>query len=203
MGDLSIFDLSHIKNTNNINVLVETGTFKGDGTLFAKSVFDTVHSIEIDEELYNDATERFKDEPNINIYLGNSVDILPRVLPAITENVLFWLDAHFPGADCHKKAYDSESDKVKRIPLTEELKLICSLRSGNDVIIIDDLWLYEDGPFAWGSWDDHSATCGFNVTREDLMKGETLDESIELLSNTHNIRRQYDHQGYLICTPII
>jgi len=201
MGDLKLFDLKNIKDKRNTNVLIETGTFRGEGTAYAADTFGEVHSIEIHDGLYNAAVAKFKDNDAVTIHHGNSLDILPDLLTTIDDNILFWLDAHFPGADCHEEAYDAEQNQSKRVPLSQELKLIHDSRDGNDVIIVDDLWLYEDGPFEWGSWDDHSKKHGFNVTRDELMHGESLTDIIELLSDTHDVQRRYEHQGYLIFTP--
>src|SRR4030067_1054785 len=157
-----------------------------------------LHSIEIDEELFIKASNRFKDFAKIKLHLGDSISVLSHLVPTLARS-FFWLDAHFPSADCHKKKYNEEQDEKLRIPLKYELEIIRN-HVFNDVIIIDDLWLYEDGPFEWGPFDEHSKQCGLGVTRKELM-GEISSVFVyDLFSSTHIIEKIYKHQGYLILT---
>src|SRR4030067_914056 len=198
MGDIRTFDLSIYKNRYNINTFVETGTLYGDSVEYFKDDFDILHSIEIDEELFIKASNRFKDFAKIKLYLGVSISVLSHLVPTLARS-FFWLDAHFPSADCHKKKYNEEQDEKLRIPLKYELEIIRN-HVFNDVIIIDDLWLYEDGPFEWGPFDEHSKQCGLGVTRKELM-GEISSVFVyDLFSSTHIIEKIYKHQGYLILT---
>lgn len=203
MGDLKIFELQNFKHNFDLTAFVETGTFRGEGTLHASHYFDQVYTIEIDEEMYNNTKNNLKHKSNIHFLLGNSADVIEELSNKINANTLFWLDAHFPGADAHKVPYNHEKDPHKRIPLENELKSIHKNRVGkyNDVLIIDDLWLYEDGPFQSGDLDAHMKKCGHNTTREKLMQGRTMDWFYDLYSPTHNIMKDYRHQGYLIVTP--
>jgi len=202
MGDLRIHELQDFKYNFNLDTFIETGTFHGDGVAHALNYFDTIHSIEIDKELAQDAIERFKDNPGVHIHLGTSVEVLELLLPNIDGNILFWLDAHFPGADAHKVRYDNEPDMDIRAPLSRELELISQLRPNKkDVMIIDDLWMYEDGPFAWGSFDSHAKKCNLDINLETIMKGATLDSFYAAHEDTHNFTKRYEHQGYLIVTP--
>jgi len=204
MGDLKIFDLSEISKNNNSNLFVETGTFKGDGVRHAQScnAFDEIHSIEILESLANEAKNNFQFDKQVTIHNGDSVSVLKELLPTLKGNTIFWLDAHFPGADLHERGYNDEEDEVKRIPLEHEIKLI-SKRCGKykDVIIIDDAWLYIDADFAWGSFDDHMSRHGFNVTREEVGAGNGADFIYECFEDTHDIMVYNNHQGYFFLTP--
>ena len=199
MGDVRTFDLSIYKNRYDINTFVETGTLYGDSIEYFKDVFDILHSIEIDEELFVKACSRFKDSAKIKLHLGDSLSVLSHIVPTLTRS-FFWLDAHFPGADCHKKKYNEEQDEKLRIPLKYELEIIRN-HAFNDVIIIDDLWLYEDGLFEWGTFDEHSKRCSMGVTRKELMGEITSEFVYDLFGPTHIIEKIYKHQGYLILTP--
>jgi len=202
MGDLKIYDLGEYRCKYNLDTFVETGTFRGEGVEYAsKFGFDNIHSVEAVESLASDAEKMFTDKSNIKIHHGESFEVLEKILPQIESNILFWLDAHFPGADAHLVPYDNETDPDKRAPLERELKLIKErVKTNNDVLIIDDLWLYEDGPFEWGSCDAHFKKCGFNVTRAQLVEKDS-SFIYEMFEKTHNIEKSYKHQGYLIMTP--
>jgi hypothetical protein len=201
MGDLKIFDIQDIKQKYKLDIFFETGTFYGDTVDWLIPIFDELHSVEIYDELFEKAKNRFKNESKVNIHHGNSTEVLNKILPTINRSVLFWLDAHFPGADAHKVPYNNEKDEKIRAPLYYEMQEISKRKDlYKDVIIIDDLWLYEDGPYEWGSFDDHAKKCNHNVTKSELV---STDSSFlyELLNDTHDISKVYKHQGYLIYTP--
>lgn len=201
MGDLKIFDINSIKNKYNLDVFIETGTLHGDTVEWLLPIFNELHSIEIDKELHAKAAIRFANVTKVKIHHGNSTEVLIKILPSINKSALFWLDAHFPGADVHKVPYDNEKNEDIRAPLYHEIEEIKKRKNlYNDVIIVDDLWLYEDGPYEWGSFDDHAQRCNFNVTRSELV---TKNSSFlyEAFSDTHDITKDYRHQGYLMFFP--
>lgn len=127
------------KNTDSIlsyqkrfryGVFIETGTYKGDMVEAVKRHFAKVYSIELGDELYRKAQERFKDEKHIEIVHGDSSEALSRILADIREPVIFWLDAH-----------DSRGDTVRGktiTPIEEELEHIFNHSIKNHVIFIDD-----------------------------------------------------------------
>jgi hypothetical protein len=111
MGSIREHDITNLKNKYNLQSYVETGTGIGECLSYVEQFdFNEFHSIEIYEKIYNDAVYKFKDNQKIKIHLGNSYDILPKILPKIDGNVLFWLDAHFPGVDFHYESFGSEVD---------------------------------------------------------------------------------------------
>lgn len=136
-----------------ITEIVETGTSDGYSTELMAQCFQKVHTIEIIPETYNLAQERLKVFSNVNSYLGNSVEILKKILIP-NNNYIFFLDAHW-GGYC---------------PLQDELKVI---KEKNIIapIIIHDFYVpnffdggktsrfsydvYHDQPFTleW-LWDD-------------------------------------------------
>jgi len=202
MGDLKIYDLGDYRCRYNADIFVETGTFKGEGVEYAsKFGFNEIHSIEIIKELADDVEKKFSNDETINIWNGSTADVLSKILPTLNGNVIFWLDAHFPGADAHLVPYNNEKDPDLRAPLERELELIQKrAKDYNDVLIIDDLWLYEDGPFEWGTCNDHFKRCGHDTTREELV-GKDSSFIYKLFDETHNFEKKYTHQGYLIITP--
>ena len=109
----------------------------------------------------------------------------------LNGNVLFFLDAHFPGADFHYETYTSVTDYDTRLPLKKEIEAIVNNRNiKNDVFIIDDLRVYEDNEYSDGNWP-----------LRKIAGGDGIDFIFDLLGNTHNIERDLRYQGFLIITP--
>src|SRR4029078_5799052 len=76
---------------------IETGTFTGEMIEAMRPHFRRLISIEMSPEIHDSARRRFAGDPRIEILLGNSAVVLPRVLGQIREPALFWLDGHFMG----------------------------------------------------------------------------------------------------------
>lgn len=147
MGHLRNFDLRQY----NCNVYVETGT--GAGLTLHKastSSFERMFSVDMDVHWVDLARKRF---PNAAIEHDLSTPALERWLKgelSPQDRVLFFLDAHFPGADYRGARYDVAAPNA--VPLQEELALITKYREGcSDYIICDDARIYMIGPFAHGN----------------------------------------------------
>lgn len=162
MGLISRFDLSRIIQDFGCKVFIETGTGTGDGLAHACAFpFERILSVEVVDELAERARARFAANDRVDIVVGQSSSVLEQWLSTVPGDapVLFWLDAHFPGADFQLAAYDSETDERVRLPLETELARIRKLRPGvQDVFLIDDLRIYCDGPFDGGNIPDHAQT---------------------------------------------
>jgi len=112
---------------------IETGTYKGDTIFSLESLFDKLYTIEFSEKYYNDTKNKY-DGDKINFILGDSSTIFEHLLSSITEKCIFFLDAHWSGADTgHSK---------KDCPLEEEITHINNLFSNDAIIIIDDFRLF-------------------------------------------------------------
>ncbi len=115
-------------------VFIETGTYYGDKINALKHLFFKIISIELDKELYEKAKQRFKDYSNIEIIQGDSSEILPKILPGISETILFWLDAHYSrGITVRGK---------NETPILDELKAILNNHPKENIILIDDARLF-------------------------------------------------------------
>jgi hypothetical protein len=193
MGELNIHNLNNYIIPFNLTVFVETGSGKGEGIKHALNYsFKKLYSIEIVPQLYEHCKTTITD-PRVKFLNQCSVDgIENSILEEENENILFWLDAHFPGADFHFNSYDhlSEHKKLHK-PLEAEFNTIWAKRSNKkDVFIIDDLRIYEDGPFELGQWE------------LKYKYGESnINFILDKVKDTHNITRDYRHQGFLILTP--
>jgi hypothetical protein len=201
MGSIRSFDIKNIRDKRSIHTFIETGTLYGDGVDYAiDSGFKRIISIEINEELVKKAKIKYANNSNVEILLGNSPDVLEQLLPSIAEPVLFWLDAHFPGCDANLASYRDELNNEKRVPLESELKLI-SQRAQQDVIICDDLWIYEDWETSTGTFNTHCKKHGHDITREELCKDVTLNTFKKMFHSTHELSTVYIDQGFIVLKP--
>ena len=132
------FDLAKYSNP----VFVETGTYKGEGIAKALAAgFEKIYSIEIAQEFYDKALEKFKteiDSGRVEIVLGDSLSCLPDIINKIDKNITFWLDAHT------QEGHQGE----KPCPLYEELDAIANHSIKTHTLLIDDLRFWETK--GWG-----------------------------------------------------
>jgi len=130
---------------------VETGTGKCVSLRKAINIFEKCFSVDLDLDMVNSAKQLI---PSAVIECGTSVDILEKWLQSdlfdLSDSVLFYLDAHFPGADFKGGEYDVCAENA--VPLRDELYLIKKYRPQSpDVIICDDARIYMTGPFENGN----------------------------------------------------
>jgi hypothetical protein len=199
MGTIKRFDIMNLIKKYDLKNYVETGTGMGECLEFAmRHPFKRFYSIEIYEEIHNKVQEKFKNISKMynrecNILLGNSFEMLPEILSKIENkgNTLFFLDAHFPGADFGHQLHGDEKNLDQIIPLNMEMRTIIKNRDiSKDVFIADDLRIYEDGPFASGNWPDR-----------ELYGGDGIGFIENLFMGTHTINRDYRDQGYVVLSP--
>lgn len=118
-------------------VFIETGSNYGDGIQQALDEgYEIIYSIEIDSGRWDHCNKRFKENKNIYLLLGDTVNILNVLLRYIDEPVTFWLDAHKGNG---------------KSPLLQELEIIRKHDIKTHTLLIDDLrdWKREK--------------CGFNT----------------------------------------
>ena len=85
---------------NNFSIFIETGTHLGGGIANALGAgFSEIYSVEIMEEHYEYAKNRWKDKSNVHLYLGDGFEKLKDIIDKIDEPVFFWLDSHFHNSD--------------------------------------------------------------------------------------------------------
>ena len=184
-------NLENLVKVLNLKNFVESGTGDCSSMKIAAdlNLFENLYGIDLDEDLYNRAVSMFKS--SVNMYNGYSKDEMLKIVGELSNKpTLFWLDAHFPGADYKGVKYDAEKDDSKRIPLEAELKIISENRDiTNDVFIIDDLRIYADLP--GGSWEFRS-TAG----------AENHDFIETLIGKTHLLVEHHQDQGYMLGFPL-
>ncbi|MCB0413002.1 MAG: hypothetical protein KDD50_01630 [Bdellovibrionales bacterium] len=193
MGIIRHFDLKKFKTNYGLKHFFETGSFKGEGIKHARKFdFEKIWSSEIMDEYVQLCQDRFAEDSRVKIYKGTSADIITNEVSKLDGPTLFWLDAHFPGADGGLREYDEEKDFHLKFPLQREIELIAKVRLGQkDVFIIDDLWIYDESEFQSGYLPEY-------ITPP---KDRSIDFIIENFGNTHHIIRCYDHEGYIILIP--
>ena len=191
MGQLNqAIKIKNVLDYYDIKNFVETGTGQAE---VVRSVYEAnedlnIHTIEVVEEIFDQNKIKFSYLKDVSWHLGTSFKILPTILPTFEGNTLFWMDAHFPGADFGLSSYGDEKDMDKRLPLKRELESIIQSRDvKDDVFVIDDLRIYEDGPFEGGNWDERSK-----------YGGDGIGFIEEMFENTHYIGRSYNAQGSII-----
>lgn len=192
MGEISQFDVGALVEGFDLRFFVETGTLYGNGLEAVMGCgFQELHSIEIDEGLAEKAAAKFAGHEHVRVHPGNSPEVLGRILPGLRGNALFWLDAHFPGADTGEVPYEQEQREEVRLPLELELQEIAA-RAGTfqDVLVIDDISIYEDGPYEWGNFEARS-----------WLGGESCEFIYERFRATHALVKCYERGGYLLLLP--
>lgn len=119
---------------------VETGTFHGDSALFMGTLFSRLWTIEIREDFWKHARERFRaNGANITAFLGPSQVYLGRMLDeafALSPSVFVFLDAHW------------QDDW----PLAEELRILSSKReAGRKIALVVDDFQVPGRPDLYGT----------------------------------------------------
>ncbi|MGV8058365.1 MAG: hypothetical protein AB2L12_10135 [Smithellaceae bacterium] len=122
--------VKHYAETYRPNILIETGTFRGEMVDACTTLFRRIYSIELSKELSQEAVDRFSNQKQISIIQGDSGNILPEILLKIDEPCLFWLDGHYSGGVTAKGN--------KETPILQELMAILNHHIDHHIILIDD-----------------------------------------------------------------
>lgn len=192
MGTIKRLGLARIIKEFGVDFFFETGTWKGDSVAYAlRFPFKRIYSSEIVDSIAARARERFRRYDNVEIVAMNSQDALRATMPRLDGNCLFWLDAHFPGAEEGIHGYNEGSNEDVRLPLAVELDLILRSRSSySDVIFIDDLRIYENGPFGHG-----------NLPPDILPPRVRNTQFLDTFLPTHTVAKFFQDEGYILLLP--
>src|SRR5580658_5886263 len=194
MGTLEKFQLGYFIDRFNAKTLVETGTGTGRSVRYAKAFpFDAIYSIEIVAEQVEKLRPEFAADPRIHLINAESTASLREIIPEIKGNAVFWLDAHFPGADLGLNKYTESGDLAVSLPLQHELEMIRDMRPGfTDVILIDDLRIYERDNFENGNAVDKVPD--YPWPNDSRFLYTTFEK-------THQWHRILEHEGYFVLFP--
>jgi len=117
---------------------IETGSHTGIGIQLAlMSGFSKIYSIELVDNYFNECVEKFKNNSNVYLILGDSYFKLKELLDN-NPNIPFtyWLDGHYSGGDT--------GFGVEESPLMKELETILSREVKGELIYVDDMRLYRE-----------------------------------------------------------
>lgn len=132
--------IKHYQKKNGVQVLVETGTYLGEMVEALRPHFREIYSVELSDQLHARARKLFAAYSHIHLIHGDSSDMLPEILAAISEPCLFWLDGHFSGGCTAQGSLD--------YPVLKELEHIRRHGIKDHVILIDDARLFLGTPSA-------------------------------------------------------
>lgn len=113
-----------------INILVESGTFKGDMVYGVRNGFKKIITIELSDYFFKKAKIRLKNFKNIKIIKGDSGKEIKQILRFVKEPAVFWLDGHYSGGNTTKSKVNT--------PIINELKSILNHKIKTHVLLIDD-----------------------------------------------------------------
>lgn len=141
------FILENYPRLKTLSSFIETGTYMGDTTRLMSKYFLDVYTFEINSKLFIESQNKSLDcmIKNTHHYLGNSYDLLNKILKIDTRGSMFFLDAHQSGRD-------TSNNGVELVPLYKELDTINRLYPKQfGVVCIDDyrLWNCDDVPHDW------------------------------------------------------
>lgn len=111
-----------LKARFNIRNAVETGTCLGSTTIFLSNNFEKVYTIEISRSFLNIARQKFISHKNIEVFEGDSVEVLSNNLNHLNDQTIYFLDAHW----------------LDNCPLKNEL---CAIKGRKPVIVIHDFYV--------------------------------------------------------------
>lgn len=193
MGNINKFKIQDYIEKYNTLTFFETGSGEGKAIKEARRhEFRQIYSTEIIEMQAFKLNMYFSKDPRVCILCGNSFSILEKILPKINTNILFWLDAHYPGADIGLAKHDDEKDLNVRLPLEKEIEVIFNTRKNfKDVILCDDLRIYENGNYQSKNMDE----AGYGHIKKYGL------QFIEKLKDKYQIIKHYQDEGYLEIIP--
>jgi len=195
MAYLKEHDVALIKDKYGLDTFFETGTGNCEGIIHAKdSGFELLHTVDCIEQTTTAAMSKC---PWAKVHLGKSSSVISafqtmrKVEPPC--RVLWWLDAHFPGVDTGILNWQESGESVDCLPLADELDAIVSGPRENDVILIDDAFLYRAGILDRPASDrvPDWATSGLG----------SLEPWLDRLLSTHTLTIKSEGTGSFVLTP--
>jgi hypothetical protein len=123
---------------------VETGTFLGNTTRRLSGSFNRIVTIELDDDLFRQASAYLKPYKNVECLKGDASKLLPQVMQRsdVTEAVIF-LDGHFSGG------VTAHGDVAE--PACEEIETLGKFKQKVSGIVVDDF-----REFGNGTWPKRS-----------------------------------------------
>lgn len=122
---------------NNLEIVIETGTFRGESSQVLSQICGRVITIEPDQKLYERAKLTLKEFKNVEIINQRSEAILEALVSQAKGKIGFFLDSHFCGPGTHRGPSVS--------PIKFELEIIGRLckQFPKVVVLVDDLRYFD------------------------------------------------------------
>lgn len=161
------------------DVFIETGSNEGNTMNAAHRHFKECHSIDILPRMYEYCKNIFSNHPHIHYHLGNSPEILPKIMDK-TRATTFWLDAHFFEV-LSEDELENTLDSVE-CPLLDELRVILAVDWDiKPMIMIDDAVMFQEE--IWGELPScfHKEKWPRQQEIEDILKDYKLAEDDGIL----------------------
>lgn len=122
--------IAEFQEKSGYSILAETGTYMGDMIEAQKRIFKRLFSIELGQELYENAVKRFQNDKHVSIFQGDSGKVLADIIKLIDKPAIFWLDGHYSAG------ITAKGDK--ECPIFEELDAIFNGKKLDHILLIDD-----------------------------------------------------------------
>jgi hypothetical protein len=116
------------------STFIETGTFTGEMIHAMRPHFARLISIEMAPAIFEATKRRFAGDARVELLLGDSGVLLPRVLSTLNHPALFWLDGHYMGGATARADQDS--------PVRAELAALLHHPIRRHIVLIDDARLF-------------------------------------------------------------
>jgi hypothetical protein len=112
-------------------VLIEAGTYVGNTAMRCSRVFERVITIELDPDLFRQASRYLSSRRNVECLEGDALTLLPQVLEREdVNNALVFLDGHFSGpGTAHGEVAE---------PACLEIEVLAKHRNKIAAFIVDD-----------------------------------------------------------------
>jgi hypothetical protein len=136
VGSISSEFATELRDALSLRRAVETGTYGGGTARLLGALFEQVVTIELDVELQRSAAEALADAQNVESLLGDSRNVLPRVMDP-TVPTLYFLDGHWSGGPT--------AGHADECPVLGELKVVAGGHA-DDCVIVDDARLFAAAP---------------------------------------------------------
>ena len=117
-----LHEVKKIIKKYNIKNIFETGTYLGATTKVLSALVQNIYTVECNSSYFKKSEEFLKNCKNVKMYLGNSPEIMSKIIPNLKGNTLFFLDAHW----------------YNYCPLIDEIKTIEKYKKENPVLIVHD-----------------------------------------------------------------
>ena len=128
------------------NYFFESGSHVGEGIQKALDAgFEKIISVELSPYYYNVCTTKFRNNPKVDLYLGDTEDLLGKIISKINSSITFWLDGHNSGGYTAWGKHES--------PLMQELEIIKTHSIKTHTLIIDDLRCWEKPHYEFDKQD--------------------------------------------------